>query len=73
MEKRICESCEKELESGFNFCPYCSKAITEEAKKLEDKKMINAGLVMLAGVISKIEDEKSLKVLRDYMNKVGQQ
>ncbi len=67
----ICECCGKELNKEFNFCPYCSRAISEEAKKLEDTKMINAGLVMIAGILPSIEDEKSLKVLRDYMNKVG--
>lgn len=71
MENKICENCNNILDSGFDFCPYCSAPITEKAEKLESQKAVNAQLVMLANLIREISDEKTLRILEKYIRTIS--
>lgn len=62
MEK--CPVCEKEIDNGFSFCPYCGEPLNDMAKKFFKIKDQNAQLKMLYALITKIDDEKSLKILK---------
>ncbi len=66
MEK-ICDNCRNLVEEDFEFCPYCSNPLTDKAKELEDKKAINAQLVMLATLIKEVDDPKVLLALDKYI------
>lgn len=62
MEK--CPVCEKEIDNGFSFCPYCGEPLNDMAKKLYTTKEKNAQLKLLYAIISKIDEPKSLKILK---------
>lgn len=66
MEK-ICDNCKNLLEKDFEFCPYCSNPITLGAKRLEEKKAVNAQLVLLFTMLKEANDEKTLKILDKYI------
>ena len=66
MEK-ICDNCKNLLEKDFEFCPYCCNPITMDAKKLEEKKAVNAQLVLLLTMLKEANDEKTLKILDKYI------
>jgi len=65
--QKNCENCEKLVEENFDFCPYCSAPLTEQAKKLEETKAINAQLIMLATLIKETSDPKTLLILDKYV------
>ncbi len=69
--KKFCEECKNEINENFDFCPYCSLPQTETAKMLEEQKMINAQLVLIAGLVREIEDPKSLYILSNLAKKLS--
>lgn len=66
MEK-VCDNCKNLLEKDFEFCPYCSNPITEKAKELDEKRIVNAELVLLLTMLKEANDEKTLKILNKYI------
>jgi predicted amidophosphoribosyltransferase len=68
MEK--CPECEKEVDKSFSFCPYCGEPLNESAKQFYKLKDQNAQLKMLYALISKIDDKKSLKILKAMVDAI---
>lgn len=70
--KKFCKECNNAIEENFEFCPYCGEAISEKAQKLEEQKSINANLILIANLMDKIEDRKTLKILNEFATKMAQ-
>jgi len=70
--KKFCKECGCAIEENFEFCPFCGEAISEKAKKLEEQKSVNANLILIANLMDKIEDRKTLKVLNEIVTKLTQ-
>lgn len=70
--KKFCKECGNLIEENFEFCPFCGEAITEKAEKLEEQKSINANLILIANLMDKIEDRKTLKILNEFATKLAQ-
>ena len=68
MEK--CPECEKEVDQSFSFCPCCGEPLNESAKQFCKLKDQNAQLKMLYALISKIDDKKSLKILKAMVDAI---
>lgn len=71
MENKTCQTCNNLLIEDFEFCPYCGSPISKKALELENTKLVNSQLVMLANLIRNIEDPKSLYVIDKYIKKLS--
>lgn len=67
--KSKCPFCEKEIESGFDFCPYCGEPLTEMAKELRDKSDSIVELEFASSLIGEVKDENTLKLLKKFVEK----
>lgn len=67
MENKTCQTCNNLISEEFEFCPYCGSPISKKALELENTKLVNSQLVMLANLIRNIEDSKSLYVIDKYI------
>ena len=70
--KKFCEVCNNELNENFDFCPFCGEAISEKAKELENQKIINAELVLIANLIKTTTDKKTLELLNKIAKTLAQ-
>ena len=68
--KKNCEECGNVVGENFDFCPFCSNPLSDRAKMLEQQKMINAQLVLIAQLVKEIEDPKTLCVLTSIAKKL---
>ena len=66
MEK-FCENCNNLVEKDFEFCPFCSNPLTDKAKELEEKKSVNAQLILIATLIKETNDPETLLLLNKYV------
>lgn len=66
----VCKKCSKNIESG-NFCPNCGTAISEIAVKIEKAKADAIKLKLIAEIVNKTADEKTLCLLKDMTNKIS--
>lgn len=69
--KKFCEECKSQIDDNFDFCPFCGKAISLKAQKLENQKMINANLVLIAKLIDETNDIKTLEILNKLAKKLS--
>lgn len=58
-----CESCKKQVNSEFNFCPYCGIAISPKAKEIENTRADIIELNLINKLVDVINDEATLKLL----------
>ncbi len=70
--KKFCEVCKSELNENFDFCPFCGEAISKKAKELENQKLINAELVLIANLIKTTTDKKTLELLNKIAKTLAQ-
>ena len=70
MENLTCSFCKKEIAEEFGFCPYCGEPQTELAKKIEEKRNANAQLKVIFSLIENVNDEKTISLLKEYVNKL---
>ena len=75
MEKQNkCLVCNADIESKFNFCPYCGEPVSDLAKEIMKKQNSIAQLKLLSALSEKIKDENSLdligKLLEQYKKNI---
>ena len=70
MENLTCSFCNKEVAENFQFCPHCGEPLTELAKKIEEKRNANAQLKVIFSLIENVNDEKTINLLKEYVNKL---
>lgn len=65
-----CLNCKQEIYE-FDFCPHCGTPISDIAKEVEIKKSINIRLETLLKLTSLVEDEKTLNIIKDLVDKLN--
>ena len=68
MEILTCEACKKEILKNYNFCPYCGKAISDVAKRLNKEKYDLIKIKLINEVCDQISDKKTLEILSKMTN-----
>lgn len=63
-----CMYCNAKMNSEkFNFCPNCGNPLTDNAIRLREQQDKKVKLEVLANLTEKIDDEKMLKILSDFI------
>lgn len=62
-DKIECKACKRQVNSEFNFCPYCGIAISPKAKEIENTRADIIKLNLINKLVDVISDESTLKLL----------
>ncbi len=70
MEKQFnCPACNQGINEEYHFCPYCGEPITKLSKEVGRRQDALAQLKLLAYLIDNVQDEKTLNLLENLINK----
>ena len=66
MANRKCMCCNFE----YDYCPNCGNPLNEKAIELEKNKTLNIRLETLLKLTENIEDERTLRLIKDLISKI---
>ena len=66
----ICNHCKRQNLSNANFCQFCGNPLTDLAKDLQKERIITSQLLILSQLASKVEDEKTLNLIKSAIKKL---
>lgn len=67
----ICEKCSKKFNESDNFCAKCGEPLNDLAKEFTKRQFYNAQLKLVLKLIDEIKDEKTLLLLKSYVEKLS--
>lgn len=71
-EKTVCSYCGTEQPENANFCFNCGEPLTNKAKDVLEKQKRNYQLELILKLIDKIDDKKTLVLLKKIAEELSQ-